>query len=390
MSKSFILATSLVLCLLTAPSVFGKQNFLPGYLINLQGDTIQGFIDYQEWSNNPEEVGFKESKYRTPVYYGSHDIHGFGVLDKHFVSANVQREISPFKDHLLEADPNLHLEWVHVFLQKLVASDKSLYYLKDADDKEHFYILEDTSLTLLLHKVYIEYSNNVRKEYHNMRYIGQLTRYFWDRPDILKEIANTYYSRSDLESLFEHYLKKTGQKKAFVNQDSRVTGTYGIVAGTSVTMLGIETDYLNAGFGPSVNFTGGFSADFAMAGNFRNWSFYNELLYSSYKSDNTYSHYLPAGWEKFDFKYLKLNSMVRYDAGLLFFGAGLSNGLCIDHYGSDDSDFRTYEIGLLFGAGIRYKRFSLELREDLGDGMSPFIGMYTHTERFQMLLGYKY
>jgi hypothetical protein len=127
-----------------------------------------------------------------------------------------------------------------------------------------------------------------------------------------------------------------------------------------------------------------------MTGNFRNWSFYNELLYSSYQADNTYPRYFPASWAKFDFKYLKLNSMVRYDAGLLFFGAGLSNGFCIDHYGSDDSDFRKYEIGLLLGAGIRYKRFSLELREDLGDGMSPFIGAYTHTERFQMLLGYKF
>lgn len=370
MKKTGRVIPFLFISMLTLSSAHARTNFLPGYIVDLKQDTIRGLIEYEEWTYNPEIICFKASKYRTPVYYEPSDIAAFGVLDKQFNAAIVQKEISPFRDSELEKNSNLNLVQDTVFLQTLVGGAKSLHYLKEWDDREQFYIKEDSTYTLLLHKIYIEYTNNIRKEYHNMRFIGQLTRYFWDQPQLMEEIADSYYSRSDLEGLFLSYLKLTGQKSVYRNKDSDLSGIFGLVVGASVTMLGVETDYFKAGFGPSTNFTGGVSLDLAMNGMFRNWTLYNELLYSSYSAENKFPGYFPASWATYDFKYLKVNTMVRFRPSLFFLSAGISNGICIDYYGSKD-DYRMWEIGLLLGAGIKFKHWSLEFREDLGDGMSP-------------------
>lgn len=373
----------------TISQAHARPQFLPGYIVDLKHDTIHGLIEYEEWTSNPEFIRFKPSNYRTPVEYDPIDIVAFGVLGKEFNTAIVQKEISPFRDSELEKDSKLNLIQDTVFLQTLVGGTKSLHYLKEWDDRVQFYIKEDTTYTLLLHKIYIEYTQNIRKEYHNMRFVGQLTRYLWDQPELLDEIADTYYSRPDLEALFQNYLKLSGQKTAYVNKDSNFFGVFGLVAGASVTMLEVETDYLKAGFGPSTNFTGGVSLDLAMNGRFRNWTLYNELLYSSYQAKNTYPGYFPASWAKFDFKYLKINTMARFQPSFFFLGAGISNGICIDYYGSKD-DYRMWEIGLVLGAGVKFKHLTMELREDIGDGMSPFVGAYTNTKRFQILVGYSF
>lgn len=40
---------------------FAQSNYKPGYVINLKGDTLKGFINYQEWGANPDAIGFKSS-----------------------------------------------------------------------------------------------------------------------------------------------------------------------------------------------------------------------------------------------------------------------------------------------------------------------------------------
>lgn len=389
MSKVGIKIVLLFLCILLPQMTFSKTEYLPGYIIDLHGDTIHGLIKYEEWFANPNIIGFKQSNMRSTLFYTPKDIAGFEVMNQLFVSAAVQKEMSPYKDNELQKDPALHLEPDTVFLQTLFGGDKPLYYFKDWDEKEQFYIKEDSSFSLLLHKIYIEY-NNGRKEYHNMRFVGQLSRYFWDDTSIQEEIASTTYTRSSLEYLFKIYLKQQNKKSVYQNQDNKLTTVCGALAGVSVTMVNVETDYVKARFGPSTNFTGGLSVDLAMAGSLRDWSIYNELLYSSYKTRSYVGSLFPVDWAVFDFQYLRVNSLVRFQPSWFFLNAGVSNGLCIKHYCSIFEDIRGYEIGIVFGAGIKFKHYSLEVRQDFGDGMSPYINISSGTNRFQVLLGYSF
>src|ERR1700754_3018582 len=37
-----------------------QSNYKSGFVVNLKGDTLHGFIDYKEWDNNPGDITFKK------------------------------------------------------------------------------------------------------------------------------------------------------------------------------------------------------------------------------------------------------------------------------------------------------------------------------------------
>jgi len=39
---------------------------------------------------------------------------------------------------------------------------------------------------------------------------------------------------------------------------------------------------------------------------------------------------------------------------------------------------------------MKYKNYSLEVRLENGDGMSPYVGVYSETKRYLVLLGYSF
>jgi hypothetical protein len=82
--------------------------------------------------------------------------------------------------------------------------------------------------------------------------------------------------------------------------------------------------------------------------------------------------------------------MVRIKPSWFFLNVGISNGICLHHFSTEFAEIRSYEIGLLLGAGIKIKNYTLECREDLGDGMSPYVYIGSETHRFQILFGYSF
>jgi hypothetical protein len=127
-----------------------------------------------------------------------------------------------------------------------------------------------------------------------------------------------------------------------------------------------------------------------MAGRLKQWSFYNELMYSSYKFESYAGPYFPSNWATFDFKYLKMNNMIRIRPSWFFLNVGVSSGYAILAKSSIFEETRKMEIGFVVGAGIKYKKYSLEVREDIGDGMSPYVNISAQSKRFQVLLGYQF
>ncbi len=54
--------TTFLFFVFTFPLFLSAQsNYKPGYVVNLKGDTIQGFINYQEWNYNPNSIRFKKN-----------------------------------------------------------------------------------------------------------------------------------------------------------------------------------------------------------------------------------------------------------------------------------------------------------------------------------------
>jgi hypothetical protein len=75
--KRFSLLLALICPLLT----LAQSNFKPGSIVTLAGDTVRGYVDYQEWESSPKAVSFKKSDSNTekPKRYLPQQIRFFRV-----------------------------------------------------------------------------------------------------------------------------------------------------------------------------------------------------------------------------------------------------------------------------------------------------------------------
>lgn len=134
---------------------YGQENFLPGYIIDLKGDTTKGFIDYRNWDKNPKDVVFRNDTDGIKSTYKPLDIREFRVLDELYEGAIVEIETSPVLTAKLKPDPELYFAIDTTFLQTVIRGTKSLYYLKDRTGKSHFYT-KDSLFRLLIYKRYFK------------------------------------------------------------------------------------------------------------------------------------------------------------------------------------------------------------------------------------------
>ncbi len=397
--------------LLFASLINGQENFQPGYIINLQKDTIRGFVDYRNWEKNPSDVVFKMGINELPTQYRSIDITGFGIQDEHYMSAIVEREstLNSFSDGPYSAQ--LITELDSTFLQTLIGGSKSLYYLKDKNGIDQFYIHQDTGFTLLIFKKYMKVQNENKGNMENRTFVGQLIKYLQECDQIQDKLKDTKYKRSDLEKLFVEYYACTNSSIAFHKKEDKIIAQLGVWMGPSITSLQInsESNYLGSvDFNSSTTVAGGLTCDFILPRSQRKWSILTELMYTSYKTSGHYDDLYNPATITFEYAYLKLNTMLRYRYPLgkvsAYANIGMSNGLVVSEVNEkkDESMFhpdtigpampnsRGYEQGLVMGIGLSYYQFSIEVRYEAANGFSSLQNVGTPTKRLYFLAGYQF
>jgi len=401
-------------------STFCQKNYLAGYLILSNGDTITGFIDYRNWENNPGIVFFAKTPDDDKQGYSPVDIKEFGVLDEKYFSAVVETELSSDKTTDLDYDAELNIVKETGFLQALVKGDKSLYLLRSKLGKEQYYIGQDSSYDLLVYKKYLKDQDGKSVIVENRKYIGQLILYLKDCPSLQQKLQNTTYQQNSLEKLFLSYYDCSHSEFDFHKKTEKISFDFGVLAGatfSTVSFRSADFDYLvNAGFQPSYNFSGGAFLDVVLARNNKKWSICNELIFTSYKFKGVYEDYIHENRyttyaSTLGYGYLKLNNLLRYSYPLgnffLFLNAGLSNGFAIFEQNETIvtsvlfeqerveekkalNDSRNYEVGFLGGLGARFKRFSCEARYEYGTGMSAYSGLKSSINRLYLFLGFRF
>ncbi len=399
----------------------GQTNYIPGYVVKLNGDTVQGLIDYQNWRINPAKITFMEAGNSASVDYRATQIKGFRVNDKIYEGAVVQVEISPNDDQRLIYDDNFIFRTDSVFLNVLFRGSKSLYHCVTNDWKDQFYIVTDTSVELLLYKKYLVEKDNYSTVYknENKKYKGQLTNYLQNCPTVDYEIEKSLYNKKSMDNVFLAYARCTGKKYEYIRKKDERRTEVGFVAGmtmTKVNFSGMGYPYLlNIDYGASYNFTAGVFFDYIQVKNKKRLSLSNELILTGFKLEEQYSDYKD---EKnytitdvdIALLYLKWHLLGRYKFPLgknvfLYGNAGPSLGVCsvtenqivnhikisgLDRTTTDVAiDYTSYfELGFVGGLGIRLKDFSLETRYEWGNGFSGDPDLTARTQRIYFLLGY--
>lgn len=412
---------TLVGCLLFHSS-YSQENFLAGYIIKSSGDTLRGYIDYRNWDKTPQRIFFKEKMEGEKNNFSPLNIKGFGVQGEMYESAIVEKEVSSLEMDALSTELDLSLKSDTAFLQTIIQGEKSLYAYKDKRGKEHLYIKNGGKYDLLIYKKTI-FSNPYAMNYltyDNNRYLGQLSLYFSDYPDIQKTFERTTYSARSVKKIFDTYYAHSQLKISYEFKREKIYTEFGALAGLSLTTLSFNgtrgVSYLLVqSFNQSKDVTGGVFFNLVIPRTQKRVLLCSELVYTSF-NEKGYSHQINTMADEIyesnlAYSYLKLNALVRYVYPIgrfsLFANAGMSNGVIIKEKNKlliDRTSFghneiinskaidssEGYETGFIVGVGGKVKRYSLEMRYESGSGILNTISLGSKTKRYFFLLGYQF
>jgi len=400
---------------------FAQRNYISGTVIHQNGDTLHGWIDYQNWERNPRVIRFKSNEEGEIQKFSPLQIHSFKLDKEYYVSAIIDIEISMDRTNSLSDQSELLLEKDTVFLQNLYTGSKSLYYNKDQSGRDHFYIGVDQEYMLLIYKKYIAYD---RHDSHftgeNKKFIGQLTYYLDECKGISNLIQQSEYNKNSLVNVFHKYYQCLNEEAVFKKQKDHISVDFGVLAGLTMTNLELSQNFpsiiVHADYQTSYSFSAGLFLDLFFVRNISHWSFNSELFYSTYDiNGSARKNYGENYWDineiQFAYSYLKLNNMIRYKHSFkdvsVFANLGVSNGFVISEtnkrvieshvhavYSTDEVpailETRGWEIGWLAGFGLGYKAFALEFRYEKANGMSDYERLKSTVARNHFLLSYRF
>lgn len=413
-----------VFLIATLSGTFCQKNLQPGYVINAKGKKSNGYINFLDWQRNPKAIIFRETSASSDITYTPLQVKGFFVQGKSYESAIVNVDDRPVGPEPVTYSEELHYRTDTVFLEALFQGEKSLYYYKDKDAREHFFIKQDSIFEWLVYKKYLKDVDGKTVILANDKYIKQLVDYLAGCSSINDRFLGVQYNVRDLGSLFSAYYKNcaaTGLQ--FKRKTERIIFQKGLIAGLSTTSLNFNKAespslyYLTqAHFSSSQNFAGGVFFNLVIPRNLGRWSLANELLLTSFKATGIYNEqkspdYYIINTTTFGYSQVRLNDMIRYKFPVndffMYLNAGLSNAFAISEtnlrnkevhkFGTTEieeakglDDARTYEQGLIFGAGTQFKKYSIDLRYENGNGMSKISALNSQTNKFYLLLGYQF
>jgi hypothetical protein len=413
---ALLMISSLIFCFHPSRA---QDNFLPGYVVTLNGDTLRGFVDYRNWDQSPRSIDFKgPSGVRTSYACGL--IQSFSVADERYVSAIVDTEVSRVNTKAIDHSPDLVFQTDTAFIQTIVGGEKSLYFHKNTFGKEQFYIRQGQRFELLIYKKYLKALSEADVVIENKKYIGQLISYLGDLPALKSSISKARYSKKSLENIFIAYYGSSGVKARFEKKTEKISWELGALAGvalTSTTFTGSYHPYLSSvSFPVSVNGTVGVSFDLVFPRNRSKWSINNEMMSGAYHLAGTYESYTDANrytitTSSLGTTYFKINNLLRYrlltGPTKVYATAGVSHEWALQEtnnkseftkfYTSETTqtgkalDFtKKYGLQVLAGAGMRWMHYSFEVRYESGNGISDTFAVGSSTNRVFFLLGYTF
>jgi len=150
--------TYLIIVLFALPRLLNAQNYKPGYIINLKGDTTRGYIELKEWGKNPESINFKQSDQNSPTQKLTvNEISYFEIINfKAYRAFNASISLGETNIQKLQGYRDTSTKTELVFLKVLQSGKKVTLYSFVDDEKERFYIFDSIQKKLdeLVYRIY--------------------------------------------------------------------------------------------------------------------------------------------------------------------------------------------------------------------------------------------
>lgn len=207
---------------------FAQSNYKPGYVVNLKGDTLKGFIDYREWNSNPRAINFKTTiADARPHQYTPAEIVFFTIsgLETYIRYSGPVTMDATDVDHISHSR-DTSMGTVTAFFRVLQKGKNVALYAYSDELKLRFYIGETPDYTIkeLGYRLYYNYSGNAVNgqkgvtvnENTYMKQLFALANKYEVLTDNLKwDIEHTGYNKDDLlgiVSKINHISKAENEK----------------------------------------------------------------------------------------------------------------------------------------------------------------------------------
>ena len=184
----FVLALAMTAC-----STFAfSQNFVPAYVINHQGDTVRGFIDYN--SSVVKAVTYRQTQDGDSKTYQIADVKGFGIVN----GKSFQVKTLPINAAKTE-----------VFAEVLVRGKANLYRYDNS-----FFIEKDTTIRALTQSTRdVKTGAQTTGQYQHVskQYAGILNLLFLDCPGMSQDAMAVNLNERELTKITTRYNRCKGE-----------------------------------------------------------------------------------------------------------------------------------------------------------------------------------
>jgi hypothetical protein len=221
--------------MLLSVHVYAVKNYKSGYIITLEGDTVKGYLLYQNSFKSSEICVFKNTFDTDETNYTPNEISGYRFTDgKFYISKQIPADSNQEKD--------ANLKRTTVFMEYFIKGIASIYYMVD-DKGEHFYI-EKSPLRM------IELSEPIRTyDFHYMqpKYKGKLKYLMADCPAMDNQINFTQLSYPSLVKLAKDYQNKVCSSDSciiFERQPIPVKYRFGLLLGSTVNQYNFGNEII--------------------------------------------------------------------------------------------------------------------------------------------------
>ncbi len=375
--------------------VLSQIRFEKGYFVKNNNLRVECLIKNIDWKDNPEKIFFKKSDSDKQETIGIKEIKEFGVFEKSkYIRCLVKIDRSPRNINELTSNRNPIWSEEELFLQVLVDGNVSLFYHEEGNHKSFFYSISDSSVQQLVQKEYIE--NYILKQNNDFR--QQLYSYVRCENTKISDVEKLNYTNKDLTRYFENYYNCTGDSTFQPSRNSR-KGVFLIklASGVDQSALDIKNELTSSrdlSFKNHMSFRFSFQPEFVLPFNNFKWSLFIEptflILNKEVSSDDALIDFktieFPFGVRHYF--YLKNKTKIFLN---LSFNPGFSFMFNPQIVFSDQSilDIKTGS-GYGFGAGIEYKRVSIEYRYTTKrDFLQGYVYWYSDYQVSSIILGYR-
>ena len=263
--------------------VGAQSDYRVGYIITNEQDTIYGWIDYRGDIRNAKTCSFKEAMTDQTIDYFPSDIAAYRYIDsKFYISKNIGGIDAPKQ----------------VFLEYLVNGLAKLYYYRDTDMNDYYYIEKDDQLYELKkdeREVLIDGTTKIRS---TKSYVGVLkaTLNVWEMNNEIDKANLEHSSLINIVKNYHDYVCTDGSECIIYEKKKSVKMLrFAPVVGVDISTIKLMNAFTEKyRFNPSSNLTVGVNLNISIPQIDEKIFLQIQALYTKYYFFDTYE--IPQSW----------------------------------------------------------------------------------------------